>query len=132
MLRILGPLEYRQHVFHVGGLEKLQPTVLDVGNVTANEFDLEPVAVVRTPKQHGLAFQLQPLLATGEYRLDDKFCFGITILDRYVAGFAARRRSGLQALLVMALTVRDQVIRAVEDGLRRTVVLLQRDHTGWR
>ena len=47
--------EQCQHILDVGRLQELQPSVLDVGDVPAGQFDLEQVAVVGSPKQHSLA-----------------------------------------------------------------------------
>ena len=114
------------------GLQKLQPAVLDVGNIAANEFDLQPVTVMRAPEQHGLTLQLQAFLASSENRLDDILGLGVAVLDRNVTGFAAFRRLRPQALLVLALASRYQAISAVQNRLRGPVVLLQRNDPGGR
>ena len=49
-------------VLDVGGLEELQPAVLDERHAAAGELDLEQVAVVRGAHEHGLCPQRSPLV----------------------------------------------------------------------
>ena len=63
--------EQRDQVLDVGGLEVAQSTVLDEWDLAAGELELQQVAVMRGPHQHGLVAQLDPLLARLEHPLTD-------------------------------------------------------------
>ena len=63
ILRIVRPAQHREHVLHVRGFEKLQPAVLHVGDVAADQFQFQHVAVMRAAEQHRLALERHAALA---------------------------------------------------------------------
>ena len=65
--RVVEHPQQRQQVLHVGGLEEPQAAVLHVRDVAAGQFQLEQVGVPGGAEQHGLAPQIDPLVAVGEH-----------------------------------------------------------------
>ena len=112
------------------GLEKLESAELHVRDIPPQQFDLKPVARVRAPEQHGLVFELHALLTILENRLDDVLGFCISVFDGNVSRRRPLAATREQVFAILTLTVGDQAIRAVENGLGRTVVFFERNDFG--
>ena len=108
-------------------LQELQATVLDVGNVAAHKFQLEPVAVVRAAKQHRLFLEGHPQFTIPENLGNDILGLGIAVFDSHVLWLTAIAALRKQVLAVLPLAFRDQAIRAIQYRLRRAIVLLERN-----
>ncbi len=108
------------------GFEELQSAVFHVRDVTAYEFELEAIAMVRPAKQDGLLFKLQTLFAILQNFRNNILGFRITILDRNVLRFAAIRTIRKEILPILPLAFRDQAVGTIEYGLRRAIVLFKR------
>ena len=63
---VLQDAKKGQDVLDVGRFQEPQSPVLHEGDVPPGELQLEKVAVVRRPKQHGLPLEGDPLLAMVE------------------------------------------------------------------
>ena len=57
---IVSETKRRQQVLHVRGFEVAQTSVLDEGDTSPGEFNLEVAAMVRRSKQHRLLLQGNP------------------------------------------------------------------------
>ena len=70
--RIVRETKCREQVLHVRGLEVAQTSVLDEGDPSPGEFDLEVGTVVRRSKQHRLLLQGDALLVELEDAIGDR------------------------------------------------------------
>jgi hypothetical protein len=125
--RILCPFEYRQHVLDVARLEKLQPAILDVGNVPSDQLKLEPVTMVRPAKEDGLIAKLHSLFAIRQDRFNNELRFCFAVFDSNVAGFCTLLFCREQVLPVLPLAFCNKAVCAIENLLRRTVIFLEAD-----
>ena len=71
MRGVVDQAEQRDQVLDVRGLQVAQAAVLDERDLAAGELELEQVAVMRGPHQHGLAAELDSLLARGQHAVAD-------------------------------------------------------------
>ena len=125
---IVGPAQHREQVLDVRGLQESQSAELDVGDVGPHQLDLEPVAVVRTAKQHCLAPQQRARLAALQHTLHDivRLLAVVQHGDEPRPCAAAARCS--ERLPVPAIGARDQGICRIQQRLAGTVIALQCDH----
>jgi hypothetical protein len=115
----------------VRGLEKLQAAEFHERNVAAGKLDLERRAVVRGAEQHGLRLERTPRLALLQDLRRD-----VARLLALVAQADELRPLGRGAVRPQFLVKRsgevDHGVRRRQDGLRRTVVALERGDLGRR
>ena len=109
----------------MAGLQKLETAVFHVRDVAPYQLEFKAIAVVRTAEKYCLIHEPHTLFTIGKNCRNDVFGFGITVLDRYIGWFAAALLFRKQILLVLPLTLGDQAIGAVENRLRRPVILLK-------
>ena len=106
-------------------LEKLEPSVFHVRNITSHQFELESIAVVCAAKQYCLVHKLHARLAVAEYRLDDVVGFGITVFDRDVARFGSGLVFGEEVLAILPFALRDKTVSYVQNFLCGAVILIE-------
>ena len=83
--------------------------------------------MMRAPKQYGLLLELHPQLSILENRRNNELSLCIAILDRHVTWPAAVLAIGKQVFTILPFAFRNQAVRTVEYGLRRAVILFERD-----
>ncbi len=110
----------------MGGLQELEPAVLHVRDVAADQFDLQPITVMCAAEQDGLVHEPHAEFAILEDLRDDVFRLGIAVLDRNVARLPARASAGEEVLSILPLALGDEAVGGIENRLGRTVILLQR------
>ena len=92
---VMGVVEQpngRDKVFDVRRLDETQPAVLPVGDAPRRELELDEIAVVGCPDEHGLITQPQALLMSIEDPVDDGAGFGGGVVAPHEDG-PARGRS---------------------------------------
>src|SRR4029453_5637412 len=120
----------RHGVLDVGRLQELQAAVFDARDVAASQLDLQEVAVVRGPEQHGLSAQRCPSLAMLEHLATDLVALLGLVETRLKGGTHGAGPLGPQGLLVAMGSEGDGGIRGVEDGLRGAIVLFETNDGG--
>ncbi len=111
----------------MSSFEKFEAAVFHIRNIATHQFEFEPVAVMRRPKEHRLIHQPESFFPFVEYRFDDELGLRIAVLDRDVTRlFNARLRSN-ESFAVLPGALGDEAIGRVEDGLGRPVILFERD-----
>ena len=114
---IVRPTQHREQVLDVCGFQKSQSPVLDVGDVGSHQFDLEPVAVVRTAKQHGLASQQGARFPTLQHALHDVIGLLAVVLHGHEPRSRAAATRGHERLAILAAAACNHRIRRIQQGL---------------
>ncbi len=136
--RVVEHPQQGHQVLDVGGLEELEPAVLYVRDVAADQLQLEQVGVVGGPEQHRLVVESHAVLPVGQHRVAHRLGLG-----HLVGAGAQQRPAGAGDLRpqLHAAKLRVAKLRAGrglghdgvghgEDGRGGAVVLLEADHGG--
>ena len=126
--RVLRPAQHSQHILDVGRLDELETAELDEGNVAAGQLDFQHGAVVRRAEQDRLLLERGAILAIAQHGLDDEVHLADVIGDRHQRRLGIGGAARAQVLREAFARQADDGIGGGEDGLRRAIVLLQRDH----
>ncbi|MNI01733.1 hypothetical protein D3C73_545850 [compost metagenome] len=130
--RILGETQGRQHIFHMGAVQKLQAAEFDEGNVAAGEFHFQRAGMVRGAKKHGLLFQCHAGLAIFQHLLDDVIGLLRLVLDGNEARALFRLAVGPEVLGKALAGKFDDAVCSRKDRVGRAIIAVQRDDVGRR
>ena len=108
-------------------LQVAQAAVLHVRDVAAGELELEAVAVVGRPEEHGLLPEGHTLVTVPQHRVADVAGLGALVGAGCQDRAGAAGADGPQVLGERARRLGQHGVGGVEDGLGRPVVLLEGD-----
>src|SRR5947209_3966657 len=109
------------------GLEEFEATVFYERNPPPGELDLQLVTVVTGTKQYRLAFQIDAGFAMLENALDHVIDLGRLIHRQDQLWTLARGCLRKELLPETLARLPDHRVAGVEDGLGRTIILLESD-----
>src|SRR6266581_6657174 len=130
--RVLDEAEHRQHILDMRGIEKFEPAELHERDISPGQFDLERAAVMRRAEQYRLLLEDGPGLAALEHPLDNVAGLVGLIAHRYQLWPGGGCSLGPEVLGEAFTGKLDDAIGGGKNGLRRTVVPIQRDNRGRR
>ncbi len=130
--RIFDEAQQRQHVLDVRGLEEFEPAEFHVRDVAAGELDLQRTAMAAGAEQHRLLLQRHAAFAVLQHSFDDVARLVCLVANADKARALVARAIAPKILGEALPGKADDRICGGQDGLRRTVVALQRDDRGGR